>query len=418
MPGQGVGLPEAGVPPTSSKRFYRPELDGLRFLAFFAVYLNHTLLFGVSGHREGLAGAVESLLGTIGVAGAFGVDLFFGLSAYLITELLLRERAEHGALDVKAFYARRVLRIWPLYFVFLFLARMLAVVVPGEAFSWADFAAFALFSGNWRFILHPVVTVAAPLWSIAVEEQFYILWPWAIRRASLARIASIAAGLVLLGLAIRLGIALSGHNDPWVSKNSFTRNDGIAGGVLLALFLRGRVPALSGLARAALLAGALGVLLLVARFFPLFAENGPAAAIVLGWPLVAAACLAVLVAALGAEGPLGRLLRAPAMVYLGRISYGLYVFHQVGLLVAARLFPNHQHDPRHFAGHFAFGLAVTLALAAASFRWLELPFLALKAKRFSVVASRPDTEPARLASEQAPAIDPADAAAAFESSGG
>src|SRR3954471_13974328 len=90
-----------------TERFYRPELDGLRFVAFFAVYLNHTLLFGVGAHRPGLVGALEAVLGTVGVAGAFGVDLFFALSAYLITELLLRERAARGTLNVRAFYTRR-----------------------------------------------------------------------------------------------------------------------------------------------------------------------------------------------------------------------------------------------------------------------------------------------------------------------
>src|SRR5947207_1159181 len=95
-------------------RFYRPELDGLRFFAFLAVYINHTLLLDPARGE-----LWKRALGSIGTAGAFGVDLFFALSAYLITELLLREQKARGRIDVPAFYLRRMLRIWPLYFVFL-----------------------------------------------------------------------------------------------------------------------------------------------------------------------------------------------------------------------------------------------------------------------------------------------------------
>src|SRR5271167_1278609 len=106
----------------AAPNFYRPELDGLRFFAFFAVYLNHTMSFGEQGHHRHMPDALGNALGTIGVAGAFGVDLFFVLSAYLLTELLVREGVARGTVDVRAFYLRRILRIWPLYFFFLALA--------------------------------------------------------------------------------------------------------------------------------------------------------------------------------------------------------------------------------------------------------------------------------------------------------
>ena len=101
-------------------RFYRPELDGLRFLAFFLVFICHAQ-YGIAW--QSWAG---QLLLHVGAGGSFGVDLFFVLSAYLITELLRREKLETGSIDVGGFYVRRILRIWPLYFGFLvlyFLAR-------------------------------------------------------------------------------------------------------------------------------------------------------------------------------------------------------------------------------------------------------------------------------------------------------
>jgi peptidoglycan/LPS O-acetylase OafA/YrhL len=99
--------------PVVAERFYRPELDGLRFFAFLAVYVEHTFGFGMGEHHH-LPNWIGTALGTIGKAGTFGVDLFFVLSSYLITELLLRERKAVGHLDVKRFYIRRILRIWPL----------------------------------------------------------------------------------------------------------------------------------------------------------------------------------------------------------------------------------------------------------------------------------------------------------------
>jgi len=377
-------------PPRPTERFYRPELDGLRFFAFLAVYLNHTLLFGTEGHHRRIPDALAHILGTIGVAGAFGVDLFFVLSAYLITELLLRERSARGSLDVPAFYVRRMLRIWPLYFLFLAFAYGLTFFVAGEQMTLGHLLGFAFFSGNWVYMARPVGTVAAPLWSVSVEEQFYILWPWAVRRGSTRRMALLALGLVSLGVVIRFGMGLRGLNEPWISKNSFTRTDGIAAGVLLAVALRGRVPRLTSGQRLLLAFAGVGLLLIIADRFHLF--SGPVSALRLatGWPLVALACSGILLSALGASEGLPTLLRRPAQVYLGRISYGLYVFHQVGLILAERCFPDHAHSTPQWAGHFALGLGATVAMAAASYRWLEQPFLRLKQRRYTVIGSRPE----------------------------
>jgi peptidoglycan/LPS O-acetylase OafA/YrhL len=379
------------VAEAKASRFYRPELDGLRFFAFFAVYINHTFLFGVGGHHHRVSDRAANLLGSVGVAGAFGVDLFFVLSAYLITELLLRERLLRGEVDVKAFYVRRILRIWPLYFLFLAFAYALTFFVAGEALSLRHLFAFAFFSGNWIYMARPVGTVAAPLWSVSVEEQFYILWPWAVRRGSPRRVALVALGLIAVGVAVRLGLSLGGIHEPWISKGSLTRVDGIAAGALLAAALKGRLPRLPQLSRAALFLGGLLGLFLIAARFHLFTGPITTLAQTFGWPLVALFCAAIVLSALGADASgLGAVLRSAPLVYLGRISYGLYVFHQVGLLVAERAFPEHAANAKAWAGHFLVGLFVTLLLGALSYRFVEQPFLRLKQRRFTVVSSRPE----------------------------
>jgi peptidoglycan/LPS O-acetylase OafA/YrhL len=388
-PVHATGTP-SGPQGSAPKAFYRPELDGLRFFAFLAVYVNHTVVFGVTGHHQRTPDWIAHGLGVVGTSGSFGVDLFYVLSSYLITELLLRERRARGALDVRAFYVRRVLRIWPLYLFFLALAYALTFVVPGERLSAPELLGFVLFSGNWVYMAHPVATVAAPLWSVSVEEQFYLLWPWAVRRASRRRIAGIALGLMVVGMAARCGFTLAGIVEPWISKNSLTRADGIACGVLLAAWLDGGLPKMSGGARLGTLLASLAILLLVSAAFHLYDGPFSVVHVTFGWWLAAVACAGIVVSTLGSTSGLAAPLRSRPLVYLGRISYGLYVWHQVGLLIGSWLFPDHDTSARQWAARIAVGLVATTALAAASYQWLEMPFLRLKQRRFTVVASRPE----------------------------
>jgi len=154
------------------ERFYLPAVDILRFLAFFAVFSFHFSPLPVYRWQPSIARSIVS-------AGQFGVDLFFALSAYLITRLLLSERATSGELHIGSFYARRILRIWPLYFFFLCLAALLSYwrFLPG-AFETRPiyFITFFAFVGNFTcsYLGYPQFFLA-PLWSISVEEQFYLL---------------------------------------------------------------------------------------------------------------------------------------------------------------------------------------------------------------------------------------------------
>ena len=381
----GGGAAQARTAP-----FYRPELDGLRFFAFLAVYMIHTVGFGIEHPHKHLPNWLGDLLGTVGLAGVFGVDLFFVLSSYLITELLLRERAVRGELDVKAFYIRRILRIWPLYFLFVFVAYALTFIVPSEGLTWKHVLGYMLFAGNWVYFLMPVTTVAAPLWSVSLEEQFYLIWPWVIRRSGARRVVAVALGIMAVAMVSRLAMGILHPNFDWVTKNSFTRIDGIAVGALLAVALHGRLPQLSAAARGALLFGSIGVLLWIAHSFGLLRLPVGLVPLMLGWPLAALACGGVLLSVLGSTDALTAPLRSRPLVYLGRISYGLYVYHELVLKLDDRLFPDYVVSTSQMLAHWVFGLGGSIVLAAASYRWIELPFLRLKRKRFTVVASRPD----------------------------
>lgn len=290
-------------------------------------------------------------------AGAFGVDLFFCLSAYLITELLLREARAKSGIDVRSFYLRRILRIWPLYFFALgVLAPLLAWWDPSEQLPASYMAAFALLSGNWACALGGYrASSFALLWSVSIEEQFYLAWPWLVR-ARIERIRAIAWGMIGVAWITRLALLDVSHPGIWC--NTLARLDPMAAGILLA----GRSTELRSSFRVAALLGGLG---------GMFAAGavGQLAGIGSLWtyPLIAASAVAIL------RGTLGLAFDVPIVGYLGKISFGLYVFHAAAL---------------RLAGSVVGGMILTIACAALSYRFLETPFLRRK-ERFARVASRP-----------------------------
>lgn len=153
-----------GILHGTSKRFYRPELDALRFFAFLGVLLHH-------GPRP------PGILYRVGSVGGFGLSMFFLLSAYLITELLLREREQSGTVSWRLFFIRRASRIWPLYYLALAIAVVIGHIPPHRfAVPGAGLVGLSFFVANW-VPNHRLGLLLGPLWSISVEEQFYLVWP-------------------------------------------------------------------------------------------------------------------------------------------------------------------------------------------------------------------------------------------------
>ena len=188
-------------------------------------------------------------------AGAYGVDLFFALSAYLITSLLLRERAATGALDLRGFYLRRILRIWPLYLAFVAFAAIFAALVPGQHLPMKYVVGYSLLAGNWIYVFYGLpASFATPLWTVSIEEQFYLAWPLALRKASVRTMAIIAVGILVVANAWRVWLAVSAAPVERIEYNTFTRLDPIAFGILIALFGH-KLPSFTRLQRAALLCG-------------------------------------------------------------------------------------------------------------------------------------------------------------------
>lgn len=345
-----------------AKAVYRPELDGLRFFAFLAVFVHHSAVT-VKAHVEGpLSGIVT--------AGAFGVDLFFVLSAFLITDLFLKEVRAFGNLNVPAFYARRILRIWPLYFAFLVVAAWYPDrPLRGEALVW-----FALFVGNWYLARYNYPdSIGDPLWSVSIEEQFYVTWPLLFSVVGARRLVPLGLSLLAAATAVRVFLVSEGVRHPGIWCNSLARLDPIALGILLAA-LHTRLPRFGGRARVALAAAGIAGLWACGRLNTFF---GPGALVL--YPGVALSCLLILVAVLGwtpGTSPLAR-----GVGYLGKISYGLYVVHVLALRLVHRVSPS-------WIVVFLGGLALTVLVGTASYELYEKRFLRLK-RRFTRVVSRP-----------------------------
>jgi peptidoglycan/LPS O-acetylase OafA/YrhL len=377
-------------------------LDALRFCAFLLVFESHALMGGdalamVFGRGNVLARLLGSALTLTGVVGADGMWLFFVLSSYLITQLLLIELGRTGTVRVKDFYVRRILRIWPLYFFFLGLGVVLGWIFPASYHLEAGrIAAFLLLAGNWYIILHGFgpATVGI-LWSISVEEQFYLLWPGLVLLGrNRARVLAATLAVTGVSLASMLWLAHHGAVNRIFRFNSFTQFLMFATGAQLALFththkLSWKLPVRLGVA-------ALGV----ACWF--FAESTfhligwgelrqAGVRVAAGYCLVAVGAALIFAAAVDIHAD-----SVPGWLrYLGKISYGLYVFHLLMLYFTIWLFGQVSHA-LGFHGHAltAFKVSVpvaalgfTLAAASLSYRWLETPFLRLR-KRFTVVASR------------------------------
>ena len=384
-------LPSLRTPETA-RDFYHPELDVLRFFAFLAVFFHHAIPAESAFYaRGGLSPTITQWLLAAKEAGAYGVDLFFVLSSYLITELLLREHARRGTFSVAAFYARRALRIWPLYFVFIAATIFIVpALLPQEQFGPIYIVSFLLFFGNWACAIYGLpFSVASPLWSISVEEQFYIGWPLALRLIGIHRIKVIAFSLLGIAIGTRVFLAVGGFQHPAVWCNTLARLDPIALGALLALFLGGRAPQISNALRFALLGLSFAIFLLVAKFL---SQDGPTSVLTYAATAVASVCL--LVAFLRNEASFLRVAPFSWLVYLGRISYGLYVFHLLALVLVARVLIPQLPNGISFEGRRIVSFLLTLLLAAVSYHLLEKPFLRLK-KRFTYTPSGPDEEAVR-----------------------
>ena len=361
-------------------RAFYPALDGLRTVAFFMVFLHHYVALPW---------------------GWAGVDLFFVLSGFLITGILYDTRDDRHR--VQNFYVRRTLRIFPLYYGIMLLLALLWPLVHWEH-GWA-WLLWPTYLGNFLELFpmplgslaqrqadfqllgtlhgHPIVLYLGHFWSLCVEEQFYLLWPWMVfwirdRR----KLLWFCLSSIPVGLAIR--IAASHLLPLWMLSQGvlahltpFRLDDLLIGG-LVALLLRGP-------AREMTLRVARWILPFVLVLALVWEVHSPARRVwsayayphwVITWGLSGLALLSslILLNALQTGTWVYRVLSLSPLRWAGRLSYGAYVFHDLlhvfYFWVARALTPRH---PKPLA--VLLGLSTTYLLAWLSFRYFETPFL-------------------------------------------
>lgn len=333
------------------------------------------------GHRRALDGirgiaVLMVLLGHLGIqrvapAGTVGVSLFFVLSGFLITMLLLEEHEQRGSVRLGRFYARRALRLFPALVVLL-------VVVGAYAAATGDIDApigyTALYAANLAAMRGVDLGVLGHTWSLALEEQFYLVWPAVLvllwRRPRWAPVV-VVAGIVASLAANVVVLRSHGEAGTWerVTFGPDTRSYALFVGCLVAILLptllRSRV-----LARAVLPAAAVVVVASA------IGDRSPAYTLV-ALPLVAIAGAVLIVSGFkGSNALLRHIGGSRLLTGIGRISYGLYLWH---IPVFVVLGPPLQGAP--FVVRAALRVVVSLAVAAASYHLVERPFLDLKDRR-------------------------------------
>lgn len=369
------------------------NLDALRFLAFFAVFVNHAV--NSLGHKSSNV-RVEVFKYKFLANGDLGVSFFFVLSGFLITYLLLREKSDRGRIHVPHFYMRRILRIWPLYFFVLLIC---LIFIP--ALQSSVHGAFPLkiatdklnpwlyvsFLGNFDFIYHGISnSVVSVLWSVSVEEQFYLFWPLLIALLPGKYLGYLFSALILFSICYRY--AWSDGKNVALKFHTFSSISDLSTGALLA-WLSGKekwraiFESMPRWLITLIYVG--GILLFLNRFH--IGMNKP-------WKMEIAALLPFLFSLFFgfviaeqnfAKRSLLKMSRLKLVSELGKYTYGMYCYHMIVFfflfyfwqLSGRSIFPMDKYE---WLGFVLSGFLLTVLISKVSYVYFEQRFLRFKSR--------------------------------------
>lgn len=360
-----------------------PGFDAIRFIAASLVLITHIERFKRKAQLENFSFVVDDL-------GYQGVSIFFVLSGFLITHLLLVEKHNRKSIDVKKFYVKRILRIWPLYFIILILGFF---VFPYSYYPHyfpnpKDYDIIniiilsTLFLPNLATYLSNSFFATGILWSIGVEEQFYLIWPHIVKlKVTIRKIMTIIVMVIifkLLLLTFSFGSSLIGYWSNIAFK--FLRHDGIIVGTLFALLnfrLKNRLLHIAGSQLIVITSFAIPIISQVCK---LVAMLDPYSEFILN--TINYFCYAVIIVNIGFNGLLKKLTTVKIVNYLGKISYGIYMFHSIAIAISLELllYLKYTSGWKLHVAHFILSIAITLFFSSCSFKFLESPILRYKNK--------------------------------------
>lgn len=394
----GSGAPQVSTGPIrlDTPRFrYIPALDGIRGIGVLIVMFYHY-------------GGIIWLHG-----GPIMVDLFFVLSSFLITNLVLDEKNRSGTIGLRGFYHRRILRLFPALYALLAVvagAAAVAALAGSDALStiWGEIVAIMLYVYNFflaafglgspdepRFLLH--------LWTLSMEEWFYLIWPFlmivGLRKVRNQRILIAASGVfIAFWMSVRLGAGLAGYtlNDAdaiehlsepvkFLLRFSIMRPDSLVVGSLAAIASRslhpmteaknamlGRIAAVCGVVVFAVLLGG-GRLSILDPFASIGYNLG-----------ILALAPVIIWLHFNPTHAVSRALSAPIWLWLGTRSYGIYIWHEI----PNPLIPRFGYGKAALIARAAVLMAISIGIAELSWRFVETPFLKRKSKKYNSVSGR------------------------------
>ena len=378
----------------SKKSIYFPSLNGLRFIAATLVFIHHFVNL-----KCVLLSGVEMKSSFFSPLGATGVTLFFVLSGFLITYLLLKEYDSSLTIDIKKFYIRRMLRIWPLYFLtlFIYLGYGYFFNEIGHDFFLIKLVLYLFFLPNVAYILLTSGGFPSQLWSVGSEEQFYLIYPW-IMKIFRKKIIIIVISVPLLLIGVRFGLlSIIINQQALIFKgiNVFRflfdfidafRIDCMLIGGLFALLLYNQHKYLKILysKKTQIIVYAFTIILIVSGF-KILVINHTVFSILFG----------IIILNLASNSNSILSLENNLFNKLGKISYGLYVIHPLMLDITGNYlqpsFMNTNLNSLNILLSFCVSFGLTLALAYLSFHYFEASFLKLKHK-FSIIVSGNDVK--------------------------
>ena len=332
-------------------------LDGLRAISILLVILSHAGL----GHI---------------VPGGLGVTIFFFISGFIITRLMISEWDMVGHVNIKKFYIRRFFRLMPTLVVFI-LCALIVMQIASVNWHWVELGSVFFYFANYFgiFVGFTGNTLPSPLsitWSLAVEEHFYMIFPLMFTAliATPKRFLTCIATLLVLFLGWRLylvyGVGLSHLPDSRIYKATDTRADSILYGTALAILLARKDDVFHFLKRKSVFVSG-AVLMLISLF--LRDENFRES---YRYSLQGIALLLMFVNLVFVEGLISRVLGSPPLVYIGKISYSLYLYHWLVYCLMALWIPSWP-----LPIHIIVMLTSSIWLADLSYRLVEKPFLAI-----------------------------------------
>ncbi|HXF83844.1 MAG TPA: acyltransferase [Anaerolineales bacterium] len=381
--------------PSSQTRVYFPNLNGLRFIAALLVIVHHIEQLK---SMYGLPNVYSSSF--IQIIGELGVVLFFVLSGFLITYLLLEEESRTGGIGIRNFYVRRILRIWPLYFLIILLA--LGVLPHIPLFTLPDYEKervlsnlfakvllYIFFLPNLVSPLFGIVPYASLTWSIGTEEQFYLVWPHVLKFVKKHRAALMF--IILFGYLLVARALFSDRTDFLPLKDAlsaFWYTFSIASmaiGGFFAILLHTNSPALKFFLNKYLFYFALvftSLMLYKGVYFPQVVIHG------MKFPYLYkefySIWFGIIILNFAANRDILINLEIQPFNYLGKISYGLYMYHPIA--ITAALQTNLRLGPVSDALIYPLSLALTILFAGLSYRYFESFFLNLKTNFASVLS--------------------------------